>query len=96
MRLDVKAFAISLGILWGVTVFALTLVCHHFDAGETLVRLGRLYPQYAISVRGAVLGLFWGFVHAAASGAALAALYNAFLPAETATSTPKPGPGASS
>lgn len=87
-RLDVKAFAIALGILWGTTVFVLTIYCYVREGGETLVLLERIYPRYAINLRGAFYGLCWGFVHMALSGAILASLYNAFLPIERSHEEP--------
>lgn len=80
MKLNIKAFALSCGLLWGTGILALTWWIIAFDGvtGETTM-LGRLYRGYRISPIGSVVGLIWGFVDGAACGAILAWLYNTFL-----------------
>ena len=78
MKLNVKAFALTSGLLWGFGLFSLTWWIMLFD-GQTRERtwLGRLYRGYDVSPRGSLIGLIWGFGDALAGGAAFAWLYNA-------------------
>ncbi len=79
MKLDVKAFALSCGLLWGIGLFLLTWWIMAFDGaiGDAAL-LGRLYRGYSISPAGSFIGLLWGFVDALIGGAIFALLYNLF------------------
>ena len=77
MKLNVKAFALTCGILWGLGLFFLTWWIIAFDgsvAGPTLV--GRLYRGYTISPMGSVIGLIYAFIDGLIGGAIFAWLYN--------------------
>lgn len=78
MKLNIKAFALTSGIVWGVGLFLLTLWIMAFDGatGEPTL-LGRLYRGYSISPGGSIIGLIWGFVDGLVFGAIFAWLYNA-------------------
>jgi len=77
MKLNVKAFALSCGILWGFGLFALTWWFIAFDGatGEPTL-IGRLYRGYTISPIGSVIGLVWAFFDGGIGGAIFAWLYN--------------------
>ncbi|QHI70558.1 bacteriophage holin [Tichowtungia aerotolerans] len=77
MKLNIKAFALACGILWGVGLFALTWWIIAFDGitGEVTL-IGRLYRGYTISPIGSLLGLVYGFCDAFIGGAILAWVYN--------------------
>ena len=77
MRLNVKAFALSCGLLWGVGLFLMTWWMILFDGptGEVTF-LGRLYRGYSISPLGSVIGLVWALVDGAFGGLVFAWLYN--------------------
>lgn len=77
MKLNVKAFALTCGIIWALGMFFLTWWIIAFD-GITHEHLfiGRLYRGYDISPLGSVVGLLWGFVDAFIGGAVTAWLYN--------------------
>ena len=49
MKLDVKAFAITCAVLWGLGLFILTWWVILFDgsSGDTLV-IGRIYRGYSV------------------------------------------------
>jgi hypothetical protein len=77
MRLNVRAFALACGLLWGVGLFLLTWWVILFDgssSGPTF--LGRVYRGYAVTPLGSVIGLVWGLVDGAIGGALIAWLYN--------------------
>ena len=79
MKLNVKAFAVTCGLIWGLGIFCLTWWIILFD-GPTKERtcLGRIYRGYEISPQGSLIGLGYGFFDALAGGALFAWLYNKF------------------
>jgi hypothetical protein len=77
MKLDVKAFATTCAIIWGLGIFALTWWIIAFDGatGERTL-IGLVYRGYTISPLGSLIGLVWGFFDALVGGAIFAWLYN--------------------
>jgi len=81
MKLNVKAFALTAGILWGAAVFIATVwLLAMGSGGSTISLLGNFYLGYSFSPLGAVIGLVWGFVDGAICGALFAWLYNKLAP----------------
>ena len=77
MKLSVKALALTSGILWGATVFLVTLWLLAFGyEGGIMTQLDHFYFGYRFSVLGAFIGLVYGFVDGAICGAVFAWLYN--------------------
>ena len=77
MRINVKAFALACGIIWGLGVFALTWWIMSFDGiTHEATLIGRLYRGYDVSPLGSLVGLVWGFFDALIGGAIFAWLYN--------------------
>jgi len=77
MKLNVKAFALTCGILWGIGLFALTWWIIAFDGvTHDVTFIGRCYRGYNISPLGSIVGLIWGFPDAFVGGAITAWLYN--------------------
>ena len=77
MRFDVKAFGLTCGILWGATVFLMTLWLIAWGYQGTLIRnLDHIYFGYSFSLLGSVIGAVWGFVDGLIGGAIFAWLYN--------------------
>ncbi len=85
MKLNLKAFALACGLLWGVAVFIMAwwliywegLPAEGVDPDPTA--LGRVYIGFSISPLGSVIGLAWGFVDGAIGGAIFAWLYNCLV-----------------
>jgi len=77
MKLNVKAFALACGIIWGLGLFFLTWWIIAFDGatGEPTL-IGMLYRGYTISPMGSLIGMLWGFFDGLAGGAVFAWLYN--------------------
>lgn len=77
MKLNIKAFALGCGIMWGAGLFLLTWWLIAFDGvtGEPTF-IGRLYRGYTISPIGSVIGLIYAFFDALIGGAIFAWLYN--------------------
>lgn len=80
MRLDIKAFALTCGLLWGLGLFSLTWWIIAFDgiSGE-ITLIGRIYRGYCISPLGSVIGLVWAFADGLIGGAIFAWVYNYFI-----------------
>jgi hypothetical protein len=78
VKLNVKAFSLAGGILWGVGLFVLTWWVIIFDGatGERTL-IGQLYRGYSISPVGSVIGLVWAFFDGLVCAAIFAWLYNA-------------------
>ncbi len=77
MRFDVRALAVTCGVLWGATVCLGTLWLLAFGYhGELISNLDHFYFGYSFSVGGAFVGLVWGFVDGLVCGAVFGWLYN--------------------
>jgi hypothetical protein len=77
MKLNVKAFALTCSIVWGLGLFALTWWIMAFDgATHEVTLIGRMYRGYNISPVGSIFGLIYGFFDALVGGAIIAWLYN--------------------
>lgn len=79
MKLNTKAFGLSIGIVWGISVFLLTIwsLVMGYE-GKTLEKLSKVYLGFSVSYLGAVIGLIWGFIDGFIGGAVVAWLYNKF------------------
>lgn len=80
MKLDVKACALTCGLVWGLGLFCVTWWIIAFDGptGEVTF-IGRVYRGYAISPGGSLVGLIWAFFDGLIGGAVFAWLYNALV-----------------
>ncbi len=77
MKLNVKALALTSGLLWGGAVCFATLWLMALGYEGTVIRhLDHFYFGYSFSLVGAFIGLAWGFVDGAIGGALFAWLYN--------------------
>jgi hypothetical protein len=77
MKLNIKAFALTCGILWGLGLLFLTWWFIAFDGatGEPTL-IGKLYRGYTISPIGSVVGLVYAFFDGLIGGTLFAWLYN--------------------
>ena len=78
-KLNVKAFALTCGIIWGAFMFIIAwwlIILEGFNAEPTFFT--RMYPGSSISPLGSVIGLVWGFVDGLVCGLIFAWLYNKF------------------
>jgi len=77
MKLNVKAFGLTCGLVWGLGLFALTWWIIAFDGATAEVTfIGRIYRGYAITPLGSVVGLVWGLADGLIGGVIFAWLYN--------------------
>ena len=84
MKLNVKAFALACGILWGIGLFLITWWIIFFEGTACgILCIEHLYLGYDISPIGSFIGLLWGFIDGLICGAVFAWLYN-FIATRTA------------
>jgi hypothetical protein len=77
MRLDVRAFAIAGGLIWGFGLFFLTWWIMAFEgASHEVTLIGLVYRGYTISPLGSVIGLLWALPDGFVGGLIFAWLYN--------------------
>jgi hypothetical protein len=77
MKLNVKAFALTCGLLWGIGLFVFTWWIIAFDGATGEVTfIGRIYRGYSISPGGSFIGLIWALFDGLIGGAIFAWLYN--------------------
>ena len=77
MKLNVKSFALTSGLVWGIGLFLFTWWVIAFDGATGEVTLiGRLYRGYRISPMGSIIGLIWALIDGLIGGAIFAWLYN--------------------
>ncbi len=78
MKLNVRAFALTCGLLWGIALFGATWWIIFFDGTtDEITLLGKVYRGYKISPVGSLIGLAWALIDGSIGGAVFAWLYNA-------------------
>ncbi len=76
-RFNVRAFAITTGLVWGFGLFVLTWWIIAFDGSSTEPTfIGKIYRGYEVTAMGSLIGLVWAFVDGLIGGAIFAWLYN--------------------
>ena len=77
IRLNVKAFAVTCALIWGIGLFVLTWWIMAFDGstGEATL-IGQVYRGYRISPLGSLIGLVYATPDGLIGGAIFAWLYN--------------------
>ncbi len=80
MKLNIKAFGLTCGLVWGVGLFIVTWWIIALEGLEDTAgydgMLARVYLGYDISLFGSVIGLAWGFADGLIGGVIFAWLYN--------------------
>lgn len=77
MKLNIKAFALTFGLVWGFGLLLITWWIIAFDGstGESMF-IGRVYRGYSISPAGSLIGLAWALPDGIIGGAIFAWIYN--------------------
>jgi hypothetical protein len=77
MKLNVKAFALTCGSIWGFAIFLLTwwIIAFEGSTGDVTL-IGRIYLGYNISPTGSIIGLVWAFIDGLLFGALFSWFYN--------------------
>ena len=79
MRLNAKAFALTCGVFWGVTILFCTWWLLLFGFEGTLMRqLDHFYFGYSVTPLGGIIGGVWGLLDGFVGGFVFAWLYNRF------------------
>jgi len=77
MKLNVKAFALAVGLMWGINWFALTWWMMAFDGiTHEVTLIGRMYRGFNLSPTGSLFALLWGFLDGFIIGLMIAWIYN--------------------
>lgn len=77
--LNPKKFGLAGGILWGLCMFACTILALYTGYAEMFLKMmGGIYPGYTISWVGGIIGLVYGFLDAFIGLYIFAWLYNKF------------------
>jgi hypothetical protein len=82
MKLDVKAFALTCAVAWGLGLPLVTWWVIAFDGPSTAPTwIGHIYRGYNMTLGGSLVGAVWAFFDGLVGGAVFAWLYD-FLQAE--------------
>lgn len=77
VKLDIKAFGLSLGIIWSLGVFLIGILSLLLNWGIPFVDLlSSFYKGYSATLTGSFIGAIWGFADAFVGGILFAWLYN--------------------
>lgn len=78
-RLHAKAWGIATGLLFGMVIFAATIILvlkGGPDVGAHLGLLAVFFPGYSVTVAGSFIGFLYGFVLGYAFGRIVGTVYN--------------------
>lgn len=79
-KLNIKALALTFGVLWGGAAFILGLSSLFFNWGTEWVDiLGKVYFGYEGTLVGSIVGGIWAFVDGFIGGGIFGWLYNRFV-----------------
>lgn len=77
MKLNVKAFGLTCGLVWGLGLFLLTWWIILFEGNNVQsIFLSSVYRGYTISPVGSLIGLIWAFLDGWIGGLIFAWVYN--------------------
>lgn len=80
MRINIKAFALACGLVWGAGVAMLTWWIMAFQgASSDPTWLGLVYRGYSLTLTGSLIGAVWAFFDGLAGGAVFAWVYDKLL-----------------
>ena len=79
MRLNVKSFALTCGLFWGISLLCITWWIMIFEGatGEATL-IGKVYRGYSVTPLGSLIGLAWALPDGIIGGAIFAWVYNLF------------------
>jgi hypothetical protein len=77
MKMNIKAMALTIAIVWGVGLFMITWWIILLDGASTAPNfLSKFYRGYSITPLGSIIGFAWAFTDGAFGGACIAWIYN--------------------
>lgn len=77
-KLDAKAMALSIGIVWSALIFLSAFMAMLGWAVDMVDVLGSLYIGYQATFAGAIIGALWAFIDGYVGGLIVVWLYNKF------------------
>lgn len=78
-KLSPTALGLSLGIVWGLSVFLTGLIAFYFSYGKPFVAaMSTMYVGYEPSIAGSLIGGAFAFIDGFIGGALVAWFYNRF------------------
>ena len=81
MKLNVRAFALAVGLVWGLNWFMLTWFMIALDGiSYEMTIIGRIYRGFTVSPVGSIAALLWGFFDGYMLGLLIAWIYNQLIP----------------
>ena len=81
MKLNVRAFALAIGLVWGLNWFFLTWFMIALDGiSYEMTIIGRIYRGFTVSPVGSIAALLWGFLDGYLLGLLIAWIYNQLIP----------------
>jgi hypothetical protein len=79
MKIDVKAFALACGVVWGLGLPLMTWWVMAFEGPSTdPTWIGHIYRGYSLTFAGSLIGAAWAFFDGLVGGAIFAWLYDLF------------------
>jgi hypothetical protein len=77
LKLDVKAFGLALGFVWGGLTFLLGLLDTMYFWGNSWGKMMTMvYIGYRPTIIGSIIAALWGFIYAGVLGYLIARMYN--------------------
>lgn len=78
-KMSPVGLGMSLGVLWGLSIFGMGLITYFYSYGKPFVEaIAAVYLGYEPSIKGSIIGGVIGFIHAFITGFLIAWLYNKF------------------
>ena len=79
-KLHPLAAALTVGIIWALSIAVITLISMQNGYGEGVLNLiAEVYPMYEISSTGILWGILWGFLDGFIGTYIVVAVYNFFV-----------------
>lgn len=75
-KLDVKAFGLTLGIVWSLCVLIMGIFAMFGYCVPIVELIGSMYIGYKATIIGSIIGAVWGFFDAGIGGLIVAWIYN--------------------
>lgn len=76
-ELNAKNLGLTLGILWGLGLFLVTLISVFSGYGAAFLNVvASIYPGFKVTYLGAIIGLVYGFIDGFIGGWLIAWIYN--------------------
>jgi len=76
MKLDVRTFAVTLGLSMGLGVMGFTLWSLLLTGPRSLTIFARIIPVFSISLQGSLIGFGWAFLSGFIGGFVFSSIYN--------------------